>query len=182
MKINLQPVLENERFLLQPLQNNDLEDLYKTASDPKIWEQHPNRNRWKRDVFSVFFAGALESGGAFKIIDKSDNGVAGCTRYYNYDKEVDSIFIGYTFYAVKYWGKGMNNSVKVLMLDYIFRFVSKVYFHVGAANIRSQIAVSRLGATKIKEQEVAYHGESPRLNYLYLITKDNWTAIKQHIK
>ena len=34
------------------------------------------------------------------------------------------------------------------MFDYIFQFVDSVDLHVGAMNIRSQIAVSRLGAKK----------------------------------
>lgn len=182
MKIDLQPTLENDKVILRPLHFADFEDLFKTASDPKIWEQHPNKDRWKREVFSVFFAGAMESGGAFKILDKSTDEVAGSTRYYNYCKKEDSIFIGYTFYAVKYWGKGINHQVKVLMLDYIFSFVSKVFFHVGVTNIRSQIAVARLGATKIKEEEVIYHGELPRLNNVYLLTKENWTSFKQNYR
>lgn len=60
------------------------------------------------------------------------------------------------------------------MLDYVFQFVSKVYFHIGADNIRSQIAISRLGAEKITEQEVTYFGETPKLNFMYIISKEKW--------
>ena len=60
------------------------------------------------------------------------------------------------------------------MLDYIFEFVSKVYFHVGASNIRSQIAIGRLGTTKIDEEEITYFGEQPKMNYIYLLAKEEW--------
>jgi N-acetyltransferase len=63
------------------------------------------------------------------------------------------------------------------MLDYIFQFVSKVYFHIGADNIRSQIAISRIGAKKIAEQEVIYYSESPKLNYVYEISKEKWQKL-----
>ena len=43
MSINIQPILENEKVMLCPLQDMDFEDLYTAASDPKIWEQHPNK-------------------------------------------------------------------------------------------------------------------------------------------
>lgn len=56
---------------------------------------------------------------------------------------------------------------KTLMLDYIFEFVNRVYFHIGAENIRSQTAISRLGGVKIGEQEVTYFGEIPKLNFVY---------------
>jgi RimJ/RimL family protein N-acetyltransferase len=60
------------------------------------------------------------------------------------------------------------------MLDYIFQFVSNVYFHIGSQNIRSQIAISRLGAMKTGEKEVMYFGEQPKLNYVYRIKKEEW--------
>ena len=53
MIINLQPVLENEIIRLQPLQQDDFERLYAVASDPLIWEQHPNKDRYKREVFQT---------------------------------------------------------------------------------------------------------------------------------
>ncbi len=60
------------------------------------------------------------------------------------------------------------------MLDYIFQFVDKVYFHIGATNIRSQVAIGRLGAEKVAEENVAYVGEAPRFNFRYRLTKGDW--------
>jgi len=174
MDITIQMTLENDKVLLYPLLEQDFEDLYAVSADPKIWEQHPNKDRWKKEVFSTFFDGAIQSKGAFKIVDKSSNSVIGSTRFYDYNPEEKSIFIGYTFYATKYWGTGINLSVKKVMLDYIFQFVSVVYFHIGADNIRSQIAIKRLGTTKIGEQEVAYFGEPPKVNYVYSLKKEEW--------
>ena len=174
MNINIQPTLENENVILHPLQDKDFDDLYAVASDPKIWEQHPNKDRCKIEVFKVFFDGAMQSKGAFKIVNKASGHVMGSTRFYDHNQEENSISIGYTFYGREYWGKGFNHSVKSLMLDYIFQFVSKVHFHIGADNIRSQIAIGRLGTTKIDEQEIAYFGEQAKLNYIYCLTKEEW--------
>lgn len=174
MNFNIQPVLENEKSILYPLEEHDFEDLFQVASDSEIWKQHPNKDRWKKEVFQVFFNGAIQSKGAFKIVDKATGTVIGSTRYYDYNEQHQSILIGYTFYAVNYWGKGYNQCVKATMLDYIFQFVSKVYFHIGAENTRSQKAIGRLGAEKISEEEVTYFGESPKLNFVYEISKENW--------
>jgi len=172
--INIQPQLENDLVILEPLNQNDFENLYSAAADPKVWEQHPNKNRYKREVFQTFFDGAIESKGAFKIIFKETNQVIGSSRFYDYDENDASIIVGYTFYSTDSWGKGINPSVKKLMFDYIFQFVDKIYLHVGANNIRSQIAVQRLGCTKIQEELVAYYGEEPKLNFVYEMTKENW--------
>ena len=171
MHPDLQPTLENTVALLKPLRDTDFEALYQTASDPKIWEQHPNKDRWQRDIFLNYFQGAMESRGAFMILDKASGEIAGSTRFYNYNDTEKSILIGYTFYAVKFWGSGLNPVVKRLMMDYIFPFVDKVHFHIGATNIRSQVAIQRLGASKIGEETVAYYGEPPKLNFVYEITR-----------
>lgn len=170
----LQPLLENEQIKLEPLVASDFERLFAVASDPKIWEQHPNKNRYEREVFKNFFEGAMASGGAFIIIDKASGDVAGSSRYYSWDEDESSIFIGYTFYATKFWGSKLNPQVKKLMLDYIFDFVDLVKFHVGAENWRSRKAMERLGARLHGDIVVAYHGEPDRQNVEYWISKDDW--------
>lgn len=174
MNFTIQTDLETSRVRLAPLKKDDFEELFKVASDPEIWEQHPNKDRYKRSVFENWFQGAVQSKGTFLIIDKMSDKIAGSTRFYDYNKTENSIFIGYTFYAKKYWGKGINAEVKNLMLDYIFQFVDKVNFHVGAENYRSQKAMEKLGAVKTQEIVVAYFGEPDRLNFQYEIKKEDW--------
>ena len=170
----LQPTLENENVILQPLKESDFEKLYEVSSDPKVWEQHPNPDRYQREVFKTFFEGAMASGGAFLIIDKKNGEIAGSSRFYSYDEDESSIFIGYTFYGTKFWGSKLNPQVKKLMLDYIFNYVDLVKFHVGKNNFRSRKAMERLGAELKGEINVAYHGEPQHENVEYWIRKENW--------
>jgi RimJ/RimL family protein N-acetyltransferase len=175
--MNLQPTLENEIVLLRPLQQNDFDSLFAAASDEKIWEQHPNKNRYQLKDFTIYFEGALLSKGALVIVDKLTNTIIGCSRYYNYDALQKTIFIGYTFITTAYWGKAYNKQIKHLMINYAFTFVDKIYFHIGANNQRSQIAMQRIGGIKIKEVEVAYHGEPTQTNFEYCIEKNNWRGL-----
>jgi RimJ/RimL family protein N-acetyltransferase len=170
--MNLQPIhLGNDKVILIPLQPDHFDGLYAVASDPLIWEQHPNPDRYKKEVFEVYFKGAINSKGAFLIKNAKSGEVIGCTRFYDYNAEDKTILIGYTFFARSCWGKGINHAVKHLMLDHAFQFVDKVIFHVGAMNKRSQIAMERLGAIKTGEVEVAYFGETTKLNFIYTIEK-----------
>ena len=171
MKFSVQTLLENEKYQLIPLQQGDFESLYEVASDPRVWVQHPNKDRYQKKVFENFFKGAIKSEGAFKIVDRLTGEMLGSTRFYDYDEENNSIFIGYTFYGTKSWGKKINPQIKKLMLEYIFQFVETVYFHVGKDNIRSRTAMERLGAENLGEHEVAYFGEPSRINILYQIQK-----------
>lgn len=172
MQPNWQPLdIGNDLVYLQPLQQTDFDALYAVASDPLIWEQHPNPNRYQRAVFQKYFEGAMESKGAFLIKRIADDAVMGCSRYYDYDAEKKAVKIGYTFLGRAYWGSVYNPAVKKLMIDYAFQWVSKVLFEIGANNIRSQKAIERLGAEKTDESLVTYFGETPQLNFIYTISK-----------
>jgi len=175
MYFDLQPsYLENKFVKLSPLKAEDFEKLYKVASDPLIWEQHPNKSRYQKQVFQNYFEGAMESGGAFLISDATTGNPIGSSRFNEYDKEKSSVAIGYTFLARDHWGTTYNSAVKSLMLNHAFRFVENVIFHIGANNIRSQKAIERLGAKKIAELEMNYYGEPQQLNFVYCITKKDW--------
>ena len=168
--MNRQPILQDDSVTLMPLRADEFEELLAVASDPLIWAQHPNPDRCKREIFRTYFDGALASGGAFMIRDKAHRNAIGSTRFYDHDAEASEIKIGYTFFSRDQWGSGTNQRVKKLMLDHAFQYVRQVIFHVGAQNMRSRIAMQRLGAELIGEEEVAYFGEQPKRNVVFKIT------------
>ena len=137
--------LETNLFSLIPLDQSHYDELYAVASNPIIWEQHPEKNRWEEANFVKFFQKAVHNDcGCFTILDKNSNKFIGSTRFYSSTE--DSIKIGYTFLSPEYWGTGANKEIKKVMLDYAFDFVDKVFFVVSKKNIRSRIALERLGA------------------------------------
>ncbi len=149
MSFDLQPVLKGKLLELHPLRAEDFQALYTVASDPLIWEQHPIRDRYKEEVFREFFRGAMESGGAFAVIDINGERVIGSSRYKGYDPEKSEIEIGWTFLARSHWGGVYNREMKQLMLRHAFKFVKSVVFLVGPGNIRSQKAMEKIGGVRI---------------------------------
>jgi RimJ/RimL family protein N-acetyltransferase len=120
-RFDLQPTLVGESILLRPLMADDFEALYAAASDPLIWEQHPEPLRYQRQVFEEFFAGALASGGALLVIDKTSGEVIGTSRYYEWNPDQREVAIGYTFLVRSHWGGATNREMKQLMLGHAFR-------------------------------------------------------------
>jgi len=177
--INFQPTIQNEWIIAVPLKVEDFESLYTAASDPLIWEQHPNKNRYQLTDFENYFQGAIKSAGALLVKDAKTNEVIGCSRYSDYDEASNSVSVGYTFFVRSHWGRGYNYALKTGMLDYIFPFVNKVNFYIGAVNKRSQISIERFGAIKTGEKEMAYFGEASQLNYIYSITKEAWVQLRK---
>lgn len=142
----LQPTLTGETVSLTPLQPEHFEALFLAASDPLIWDQHPYRNRYQRDVFQDFFDAAIASHSALLVTDLATGAVIGTSRYYAWDPETSEIGIGFTFLARSHWGGPTNREMKRLMLAHIFQWAEKVWFHIGAENFRSRKAVEKLGA------------------------------------
>jgi RimJ/RimL family protein N-acetyltransferase len=176
MAFDLQPSIEGTTLRLNPLGPSDFEALYAAASDPLIWELHPNKERYRRDVFTTYFRGAVESGGAFKVIDKASGAVIGSSRYYDLDEAKHVVAIGYTFIARSHWGGASNRELKSLMLDHAFRFVDRVIFHVGAGNLRSRKAMQKLGGVEVGEVAMSYYGEPSHTNVVYQIEAADWAA------
>ena len=171
MSFDLQPYLKSEFIELRPLTPEDWDDLFAVASDPLIWEQHPESDRYKEGVFKVFFREALESGSAFVVIDAKTEQIIGSTRFYGYDPEKSEIEIGWTFLARKYWGGRYNAEMKRLLLDHAFKFVKNVVFFVGEKNFRSQKAMKKIGATREGLVTRTYGNHPPHLNVKYVIKK-----------
>jgi RimJ/RimL family protein N-acetyltransferase len=155
MPFDLQPTLTGELIALRPLRPEDWDELYAVASDPLIWEQHPNNDRHKEDVFREFFREALASGGAFAAIDVKDGRIIGSSRYAFYDEANSEIEVGWTFLARSYWGGAYNGEMKRLMLSHAFKFVDRVVFIVGPQNVRSQKALERIGAMRLETRRDA---------------------------
>jgi RimJ/RimL family protein N-acetyltransferase len=176
--INIQPTLENDRVRIRPLLESDFEALYALASDPLVWAQHPNPDRYKVEVFQNYFRGGIESQGAFLVSETKTGKAIGSSRFYDVDPENSCLVIGYTFFGREYWGGKYNLPLKKLMLDYAFQFVDQVFFHIGAVNLRSQIAIGRLGAKKIMEENITYYGEKIQPNFVYVVEKHDWEELR----
>ena len=167
MAFDLQPTLRGELIELRPLRADDFDDLYAVASDPLIWEQHPARDRYRREVFNELFRESLASGGALLALDHSTGKIIGSSRYHAYSAETSEVEIGWSFLARAYWGGKYNGEMKRLMLRHAFQYVKRVVFLIGPQNVRSQKAIEKLGAVRAGARRDAAGRES----YLYEVTK-----------
>ncbi len=165
VSFDYQPVLKGELLELRPLRSEDWVELYGVASDPLVWEQHPE-DRHVEAVFEEFFRVGLASGGALVAIDASTQRVIGTSRYHGYDAERNEVEIGWTFLAKSHWGGTYNGEMKRLMLQHAFQVVDRVLFIIAPENLRSQRAVEKIGGLRAGSRPDGGGGE----NYVYSIT------------
>ena len=142
-----------------------LAELYAAAADPLLWEQHPDGDRWREDVFRAYFDDHLASGGALAVVERATGALIGATRYDNFDPDRSEVEIGWTFLARPHWGGVYNADLKRIMLEHAFQSVRTAVFLVGENNLRSRRAVEKLGAVENGRR---------RDMVLYCVTAANW--------
>lgn len=175
MTFEFAPKLADDFLALSPLAAGDYEGLFRAASDPGIWEQHPQVDRYKEHVFRPYFEFLLESGGTLMAREAGSGDVMGCSRFYESDDAPGDICVGFTFLTRAHWGGDANWRMKALMLNHAFQEFDAVWFHIGAENIRSQKATMKLGA--IYEREVSgVGGAGDQPHKLYCLARDVWCA------
>ncbi|HWW21706.1 MAG TPA: GNAT family N-acetyltransferase [Steroidobacteraceae bacterium] len=147
-----QPELIGQIIQLRPLRPADFDSLCQVASDPLIWDQHPDKSRSTMAGFRTFFANALESGGTLVAVDRRQRLTIGCSRFHAYREPQNDVIVGYTFLARSHWGGTYNAEMKRLMLDHAFGFVENVRFLIAEQNLRSRRAIEKLGAVCIDSE------------------------------
>ncbi len=169
MRFDPQPTLTGGLVVLRPLREDDYAALYAVASDPLIWEQHPNSDRYQPDVFREFFRGAVQGGGALTVTDAKSGAVIGSSRYNGFNEPGDEVEIGWTFLARACWGGRYNAEMKQLMLQHAFRYVRSVVLVIGQQNWRYRKAAEKIGAVLVGPRsspdgqgKVVYRISAPR--------------------
>ncbi len=169
---NPQSRLLNSLVELRPLRQDDFHKLFEIASDTKLWEQHPAKERSQEEGFRKFFEEALQTRSAYAIINKATQEIIGTSRYHpspDYEKAIE---IGWTFIARKLWGGPYNAAVKNLMLQHAFKHFEIVLFYIDKDNKRSQKANEKIGGVKIESiKGIRLTRRSPN-NLIYAIDKN----------
>ena len=168
--------MKGELIKLRPLGHADFDALFTAASDRLIWEQHPEPDRYKREVFQRYFDSGIESGGAFAIVDLASGRIIGSSRYCNLKLDESEVEIGWTFLERKFWGGTYNRELKKLMLDHAFRFVERVVFVVGENNLRSQKALEKIGAKFLRKVQLPGAEDRLRPNVVFAIDQTDYVS------
>jgi RimJ/RimL family protein N-acetyltransferase len=156
-------VAEGDLVRLRPIEAGDWPEMFAVASDPLIWEAHPERDLYEEENFRLFFAEAIECGTALTILDRADGKIIGSGRYHGLDEKLSEVEIGWVFLARRCWGGPYIRETIRLMLDHAFQHVDTVVFWVCERNWRSQKAITKIGGVvRSGFRDRAYRGRNVR--------------------
>jgi N-acetyltransferase len=184
-------ILEDERVLLRPLQEKDIDHLLPFAlNEPETWAYSlisPAGERgMKKYVDDAIQQRATEKEYPFIVFDKIADSYAGSTRFYDIQLNNFSAQLGYTWYGKSFRRTGLNRHCKLLMLSYAFETwgMERVEFRADARNERSINAMKAIGCTAegiLRSNSVIDSG-GRRDSIILSILKEEWfKSVKENL-
>lgn len=180
-------LLENERVLLIPFEDERKNELKEIIFDDKIWTYMGMKMKTEAD-FANYISDTISQKAngicyPFLIIDKKNGKVAGSTRYGYLNTLSQKCEIGWTWYGVAYQGTGLNKACKYELLEFGFESIGfrRIQFSADLENIRSQRAIEKLGAKKegvFRNNYIDADGNS-RTDVYFSIIKEEWKEVKK---
>lgn len=181
--------LHNDQVILKPLEESDIEGIFKVAAEPEIWTYLSvtleNIDDVKKYVKTALANKEKESEFTFVIIDSKTNEIIGSTRFMDIDPNHNRLEIGSTWLTPAYWRTAINTNCKYLLLQYCFEILhlNRVQIKTDHNNIRSQKAIERIGAQKegILRNHMIRKDGTIRDTVMYSITNEEWGEVKERL-
>jgi RimJ/RimL family protein N-acetyltransferase len=122
---------------------------------------------------------------AFAVRD-ADGGIVGSTRYYDIDRGVPRLSIGYTWLAQRAQRTGINTEAKTLLLGHAFEAMGciAVVLETSWFNHASRAAIARLGARQdgVLRNHRRHADGSVRDTVVFSILDTEWPAVRSHLQ
>jgi RimJ/RimL family protein N-acetyltransferase len=178
-------ILEDDRVLLRPLKETDLQFLLSYAMDePDTWK-YSYISAKGEDGMRKYIQDALEGRQSsleypFIVFDKQTGEYAGSTRFYDIRPVWQTLQLGYTWYGEKFRGTGLNKHCKFLLLRLAFETLNaeRVEFRADARNECSIAAMKSIGCTPegILRNNMPLQEGGRRDSIVLSILKDEWES------
>jgi len=183
------PTLRGEHVTLVPLSPAHAQGLREVVADgvlPALWYTGVP----KAEAIDDFIAAALEDQAqgralCFAALD-AQGVVAGSTRFFDIDRAVPRLSIGYTWYAPRVQRTGLNTQAKRLLLGHAFDTLGceAVVFETSWFNRASRAAIARLGARQdgVLRAHRRHADGSLRDTVVFSILSHEWPAVRTHLQ
>ncbi|HWD89274.1 MAG TPA: GNAT family protein [Mucilaginibacter sp.] len=185
-------ILEDNRVLLRPLQESDLDNLIEYANnEPDNW-RFSSANAYGEDNMRTYIKNTLDAREKgeqypFIVFDKATGEYAGSTRFYDIQPANQMLQLGYTWYGSRFRGTGLNKHCKFLLLQFAFEELDmyRVEFRADARNERSIAAMKSIGCKPdgIIRSHMWLEDGTRRDSIVLSILKDEWeNGVKENLK
>jgi RimJ/RimL family protein N-acetyltransferase len=183
-------IFENKVVRLRPLIKEDIKNILEfSINEPNLWEYSLTPANGLENLVNYVHL-ALEgrrnkTSYPFIVYDKRTKRYAGCTRFYDFQKQHQTTQLGYTWYGKDFQGTGLNKNCKFLLLEFAFESLGleRVEFRADANNRQSIAAMKSLGCKEEGILRLNCSSPAGRRNSIVLsILKTEWfQKVKQQL-
>ena len=185
-------ILENDRVLLRPLQEKDVEHVLSfTLQEAELWtysfQQADGEDNLKRYIENALLCKQNKTEYPFIIFDKQTQRYAGSTRFYDIQISHQSLEIGYTWYGKDFQRTGLNRHCKLLLLSFAFESLGaeRVALRADNNNKRSIAAMKAIGCKEegVLRSHLLLPNGRRRDSIILSILKEEWfNTVKEELK
>ncbi|MFD0727279.1 GNAT family N-acetyltransferase [Lysobacter brunescens] len=186
MTIWATPTLAGRHVSLSPLDAAHADGLRAAAADGALWTLRytsvPGPAEGDAEAYIADALAQRDAGVALPfVVRDADGDIVGSTRFYDIDRSIPRVSIGYTWYAVRTQRTGLNTEAKLLLVDHAFASwnCEAVVFETSHENIRSQTAILRLGAKRdgVLRAHRRHRDGTLRDTHVFSILRHEWPAL-----
>ena len=180
--------LQSDAVTLRRYVSSDAPELADSLQDSRIWEHLPVELDGPRDWDAYAAKGAATGRWPFvvRLAKPHDElpvaAAVGCSSFYDVSIDNSHLSIGYTTYRPEVWGTNVNPATKLLLLGYAFDTLGaeRVQFKTDNANLRSQAALRKIGATQegVLRQHMLRRDGTYRDSVVFSILRSEWSAVR----
>jgi len=185
----LTALLEGSIVILEPLTEQNAEELRAPARAPEIWgwlanlDQPDRFDRWLELTFDAVRAGTE---GPFLTRERATGTAIGSSRYLNVRPEDRVVEIGWTWLNPRAWRTGANVEAKLLMLAHAFEALDcvRVEFKTDARNERSRAALAAIPAQfeGVLRNHMIVPDVGQRDSAYYSVIDSEWPAVRDNLR
>ncbi|MGH7904769.1 MAG: GNAT family N-acetyltransferase [Candidatus Dormibacteraceae bacterium] len=180
--------LRGDLVRLEPLAGTHLDDLARSARDPRIWTWMPQdlRPAGALEAWLESALAAQRAGVAHPYAVVIDGHAVGSTRFMEVRPEARTVEIGWTWYSPPHWGTRVNPECKLLLLRHAFEVwgANRVQLKTDGMNLHSQAGIRKLGAVfegTLRNHRVRIDG-SIADTAMFSILPHEWPAVKARLE
>jgi N-acetyltransferase len=181
--------LEGTIVVLEPLNEENAEELWEAAQASEIWEWLANlneRDRFERWLELTFEAEREGTEGAFLTRRRTSGRAVGSSRYLNVRPHDRVVEIGWTWLNPGAWRTGANVEAKLLMLEHAFETLEcvRVEFKTDARNERSRAALAAIPAKfeGILRNHMIVPDVGLRDSAYFSVIDDEWPDVRDNLR
>lgn len=184
------PTLEGRHVRLEPLGIDHADALRSAAADGQLWTlRYTSVPGLAPGEAEAYIAAALQQRDASQslpfVVKDAAGEVVGSTRFYDIDRGVPRVKLGYTWYAQRVQRSGLNTEAKLLLIDHAFAQwrCEAVVLETSHENLRSQAAIARLGAKRdgVLRAHMRHRDGTLRDTVVFSILAAEWPGLRANL-